>query len=51
MKELAASVVQLFAIILITITFAVSVAALSTWADSVATTGDGQVQAVTHGTP
>jgi hypothetical protein len=49
MKELASSVAQLFAVILITITFAFSVAAFSMWADSDAATSSGQVQAINPG--
>jgi hypothetical protein len=44
MKLLASSLAQLFAIIVITITFAVSLAALSLWADSGAQTIDVQQQ-------
>ena len=46
MKALTSSIVQLFAIIFITITFAVSVAAFSMWADSGADVGGNQPQAV-----
>jgi hypothetical protein len=46
MKEISSSLAQLFAIILLTVTFAVSVAALSMWADSGTTAGDTQDQTV-----
>jgi hypothetical protein len=49
MKEISSSLAQLFAIILLTVTFAVSVAALSMWADSGATVGDAQGQSVSLG--
>jgi hypothetical protein len=53
MKEITSSLAQLFAIILITVTFAVSVAALSVWADSGTPVGDAQGQTVSPraGTP
>jgi hypothetical protein len=46
MKLLAGSLVQLFVIVVLTITFAVSVTALSLWADSGAATSDSQRQAM-----
>ena len=46
MREITSSLAQLLAIILLTVTFAVSVAALSVWADSGATAGDPQGQPV-----
>jgi hypothetical protein len=48
MKEISSSLAQLFAIILLTVTFAVSVAALSMWADSGTTAGDAQDQTATQ---
>ena len=53
MKEITSGLAQLFAIILLTVTFAVSVAALSVWADSGTTAGDAQAQTVSPraGTP
>lgn len=51
MKELASSLAQLFAIVLLTITFAVSVTALSMWATSGATTGDEQSVSASYGVP
>jgi hypothetical protein len=53
MKEVTSSLAQLFAIILLTVTFAVSVAALSVWADSGSAAGDAPGQPVTlrAGTP
>jgi hypothetical protein len=53
MKEVTSSLAQLFAIILLTVTFAVSVAALSLWADSGPTAGGAQGQTVSPraGTP
>jgi hypothetical protein len=49
MKEISSSLAQLFAIILLTVTFAVSVAALSVWADSGTTAaGDTQDQTVSQ---
>ncbi|MDT7604300.1 MAG: hypothetical protein QOF61_2297 [Acidobacteriota bacterium] len=46
MRLLVSSLAQLFAIIMITITFAVSITALSLWADSGATTSSTQPQAL-----
>jgi hypothetical protein len=46
MKLLASSLAQLFVIVMLTITFAVSITALSLWADSGATKTDRQGQAV-----
>ncbi|MCA1641299.1 MAG: hypothetical protein LC785_04790 [Acidobacteria bacterium] len=48
MKEIGSSLAQLFAIILLTVTFAVSVAALSIWADSGSTAGDSQGQTLSR---
>jgi hypothetical protein len=46
MKLLASSLAQLFVIVMLMITFAVSITALSLWADSGATTTVNQGQAV-----
>jgi hypothetical protein len=46
MKEITSSLAQLFAIILLTVTFAVSVAALSVWAESGSPAGGAQGQTV-----
>jgi hypothetical protein len=53
MREITSSLAQLFAIILLTVTFAVSVAALSVWADPGSTAGDapGQSMGLRAGTP
>lgn len=46
MKELVGSLAQLLAIIFLTVTFAVSVAAFSMWADSGANASSAQGQSV-----
>ncbi|HEX8161588.1 MAG TPA: hypothetical protein VF538_06925 [Pyrinomonadaceae bacterium] len=53
MKIITSSLAQLLAIILLTVTFAVSVAALSVWADSDTPSGDAQDQTLSlrAGTP
>jgi hypothetical protein len=53
MKIVTSSLAQLFAIILLTVTFAVSVAALSVWADSGSPAADapGQIVSPRPGTP
>lgn len=48
MKEITSSLVQLLAIIFLTVTFAVTVAALSVWADSGSTAGDAQGQTLSR---
>ena len=48
MKEITSSLAQLLAIIFLTVTFAVSVAALSLWADSGTTSGDAQGQSLSR---
>jgi hypothetical protein len=49
MKLLASSLAQLFVIVMLMITFAVSITALSLWADSGASAANNQPQAVSLG--